>query len=136
MIDRIIKCFYQNVRGLRSKTKTFYTNLIHSNYDIIFLSETWLLPGIFDAEIFDARYNVYRTDRDYERRGMKFGGGTLIAVKREFVVYMNCSGLLPAFSDADVTHVDILLTAGPHPKRLHLYCCYFPGTADQSSSQL
>lgn len=128
-------CFYQNVRGLRTKTKIFYNNLLNCNYDIVFLSETWLLPGIFDTELFDSRYSVYRTDRNYELRGMTKGGGTLIAVKRRLLVDSQCSGILPDFPDADVIHLDILLSRGPNAKRLHLYCCYFPETKNQITSQ-
>lgn len=133
---KLLNCFYQNARGLRTKTKTFYNNHVTHDYDVIFLSETWLLPGVFDAELFDCRYNVYRTDRDYARRGMTMGGGSLIAIKRELRVDSHCSAVLPHFPDADVTHVDILLSDGPGRKRLHLYCCYFPGTTDLKTSEL
>lgn len=131
----VLNCFYQNVRGLRTKTKIFFRNLLNCNYDVVFLSETWLLPGIFDAELFDSRYNVYRTDRNYELRGMTMGGGTLIAVKRQLLADSNCNGALPDFPDADVTQLDILLSRGPNARRLHLYCCYFPETKNQIASQ-
>lgn len=130
-----LSCFYQNVRGLRTKTKIFQRNLVNCNYDVVCLSETWLLPGIFDAELFDSRYNVYRTDTNYAQRGMTMGGGTLIAVRRELMVDSHCSCVLPQFPDADVTHLDILLSHGPNARRLHLFCCYFPETRDQVLSQ-
>lgn len=78
--------FYQNVRGIRTKTKDFFTNVLHLDYDIICIAETWLLPGVYDSEIFDYRYCVYRCDRDYESRGDKMGGGVLIAIRKGITV--------------------------------------------------
>lgn len=62
------KIYYQNVlllTGLRSKTMQFYHNLCISSYDIVILTETWLLPRVSDSELFDNRYIVWRRDRDY-----------------------------------------------------------------------
>ncbi|CAF4761859.1 unnamed protein product [Pieris macdunnoughi] len=50
-----LNIFYQNVRGLRTKTSTFYRNVCVNNYDIICITETWLLEGISDSELFDNR---------------------------------------------------------------------------------
>lgn len=51
--------------------------------DIVSLSERWLLKCISSAELFDDRYVVYRTDRDYIKTNTIYGGGGLIAVKRK-----------------------------------------------------
>lgn len=51
-----------------------------NSYDIIVLTETWLLDGVLNTELFDDRYLVFRRDRDYERTGQSRGGGVLIAV--------------------------------------------------------
>lgn len=51
------------------------------NYDVIILVETWLNSSVLSSELFDARYVVYRRDR--ETTGFqphKDGGGVLIAV--------------------------------------------------------
>lgn len=129
----MLSVYYQNVRGLRSKTTIFFRNLLNSDYDVVCLSETWLLPGIFDEEIFDPRYSVYRTDRDYERLGLTKGGGTLVAIRRGLTVDFRHLRPLPIFPDAEVTNVDILLSGS---RRLRLFCCYFPQTTTQASSQL
>lgn len=132
----LVSLFYQNVRGLRTKTTSFLKNLLKNNYDIVCLSETWLLPGINDAELFDSRYNVYRTDRDYERVGLKMGGGTLIAVHRALVTNIfNIIRPLPVFPDTEITQINITLGRGPTFKNLRLFCCYFPQNPHQHWSQ-
>ncbi|CAK1544592.1 unnamed protein product [Leptosia nina] len=77
-----ITCYYQNVRGLNSKTATFRLNVLNCNYDIIILSETWLNASVYNSEIFDDRYNVYRRDRSSSTHSKHktTGGGVLIAV--------------------------------------------------------
>lgn len=76
-----ITIYYQNARGLRSKTNTFYRNVCSNTFDIIVITETWLLESIADAELFDKRYLVFRRDRDYTTTGQTQGGGVLIAVR-------------------------------------------------------
>ncbi|CAG9107106.1 unnamed protein product [Plutella xylostella] len=46
-------------------------------------SESWLLDGISDGELFDERYCVWRRDRDYAATGQTRGGGVMIAAKSE-----------------------------------------------------
>lgn len=79
-----LKVYYQNTRGLRTKTNEFYKNLCCNNYDIIVLTETWLNSSVLSSELFDGRYVVYRRDR--ESSGLvqgKEGGGVLIAVLKK-----------------------------------------------------
>lgn len=80
-----LNIYYQNVRGLRTKTNSFLRNVYLNSYDIISLTETWLLNSISDSELFDARYLVWRRDRDYARTGQSLGGGVLLAVRRDLV---------------------------------------------------
>lgn len=75
-----IKLYYQNVRGLRTKTIEFYKNICSSSYDIIVLTETWLMDGILNGELFDHRYTVHRRDRTNSTK--KDGGGLLIAIRK------------------------------------------------------
>lgn len=131
-----LNIFYQNARGLRTKTKQFYRNILNSDYDIICISETWLLPGIYDAELFDSRYNVYRNDRDYDNLTVKMGGGTMIAVRRGINVSMQGLRKLPFMYDADVTCVNILLNLAPMTSMLRLFCCYFPQNDLQAAAEL
>lgn len=69
--------YYQNVRGLRTKTSEAYSSVLSDDYDIIVFTETWLTVSFHDSEIFDKRYTVLRRDRNDHRRG----GGVLVAAK-------------------------------------------------------
>ncbi|KAJ8914267.1 hypothetical protein NQ315_010999 [Exocentrus adspersus] len=62
----VIRIYYQNCRGLRTKTNIFYTNLLSEDYDLLLLTETWLTSDVMDSELFDERYEVFRKDRRYE----------------------------------------------------------------------
>lgn len=55
-----LKIYYQNVRGLKSKTHELLQSVESNDYDIIAMTETWLREGIFNREMFDERYEVYR----------------------------------------------------------------------------
>lgn len=75
-----LNIYYQNVRGLRTKTHEFLNNVCCNNYDLIVLTETWLCTGIYDSELFSANYNVYRRDRNVVNSKKLNGGGVLVAV--------------------------------------------------------
>lgn len=62
-MEKTLHCYYQNVRGLRTKTKDFFLASAACNYDLIIITETWLLPSIFDSELFTDSFMVYRCDR-------------------------------------------------------------------------
>lgn len=80
-----LNIYYQNVRGLRSKTNSLFRNISMNSYDVIIFTETWLVDDIHNSELFDSRYLVWRRDREYSRTAQKRGGGVLIAVKRELI---------------------------------------------------
>ena len=74
--------YYQNVRGLRTKTKSFYLSTLSCNHDIIALTETNLCPSVNDAELFDTgKFMVYRVDRSSLNSPHAGGGGVLVAVR-------------------------------------------------------
>ncbi|CAG9790399.1 unnamed protein product [Diatraea saccharalis] len=83
MAKHVLSVYYQNCRGLRTKLHTLYMNVLSHNYDIIILTETWLIENISESEMFDTRYRVFRSDRDRIASGRHDGGGVLIAVRRE-----------------------------------------------------
>ena len=107
-----LNILYQNVRGLRSKTNIFYRNLINIDCDMVCLSETWLNDSVFDYEVFDTRYTVYRNDRDYASRGDKLGGGVLIAVRSHLRVHSS-STIKLSNPVAEVVRVSISLHLSP-----------------------
>lgn len=113
--------YYQNVRGLRTKTETFLRSVLLNDYDVIALTETWLLDSISDNELLDDRYLVWRRDRNYISTGQTMGGGVLLAVKRELCSYMNVAWQ----SSAEDIWVSIRLGCNNKPKiTLHLCVLY------------
>lgn len=84
MASHKLNIYFQNVRGLRTKTHSCFNNILSTNYDIIILVETWLCAGIYNRELCDDRYDVFRFDRDTKATGKIIGGGVMICVRREF----------------------------------------------------
>lgn len=106
-----------------------------ADYDIICLTETWLLPGIFDSELFDSRYVIYRMDRDYDRHGTTRGGGTLIAVRRGLRADLRTVRPLPSLADTEITSINISLAKTGNTKIIKIFCCYFLQSANQELSE-
>jgi hypothetical protein len=79
-----LKLYYQNTRGLRTKTGVFFKNLSICNFDIVVLTETWLSSKVMSSELFDDRYVVFRRDRKSKANNrVEVGGGVLIAVSKK-----------------------------------------------------
>lgn len=76
--NKILNIYYQNVRGLRTKTNIRAT-ISASGYDLIVFTEHWLNDNFHNSEYFDDSYFVERVDRN--RTDKKWGGGALIAIK-------------------------------------------------------
>lgn len=81
MPDKIV-IFYQNARSLCSKTKEFYQNILNNEFDIILISETWLVDSISDEKLFDFGCNAYETYSDTSLTG----GGVAIGIKNYFKI--------------------------------------------------
>ena len=71
----------------------FSNSISKTNYDLIFLSETWLTSEIPNSALFLPAYTIYRKDRVCENFRSKHGG-VLIAIKNQLphgeVVLHNC----------------------------------------------
>lgn len=79
----MLKFYYQNVSGIRTKFKTVYRNVRNNDYDVIAFTESHLIPSIKDDQFIDHRYRVYRRDCFASEFGSKSnGGGCLLAVKK------------------------------------------------------
>lgn len=78
-----ISFYYQNIRGTRTKCLDLFNNILSRNYDILMFTETWLQDDVFDTELCDGRYDVFRYDRDLLMSGKKSGGGVMLFCKRE-----------------------------------------------------
>lgn len=79
-----IDLYYQNLRGLRTKSKRFIRNSTSCDFDIIVLTETWLNNDHFSSEYFDHNFTIFRKDRYETGSALKRGGGVLIAVHNRF----------------------------------------------------
>lgn len=80
---------YQNVRGIRTKTDTFFKNILNVSSDVIGVTETWLNSTYFDSELTDGRYNVFRRDRQYGNTNTTESGGCVMLVKKKYYCHTN-----------------------------------------------
>ncbi|XP_062714186.1 uncharacterized protein LOC134290967 [Aedes albopictus] len=98
--------YYQNVRGLRTKTSTLLLKLSSCDFDVIVFTETWLHADIENAEL-ASNYTIYRCDRNPRTSQLRRGGGVLIAVKSE----LNCKAVrLVDCESLEQTAVEIMLS--------------------------
>lgn len=117
----ILNIYYQNVRGLHTKTTSFYHNVCLNSFDIITVSESWLLNGILDTEIVHERYITFHRDPDYSATGQRMGRGVLFAFRQELAVAPQ-----PAFhsSTEDAWLTISLKSRSTGPMTLHLCVLY------------
>lgn len=112
--------YYQNVRGLRTKSNSFFCNSSITDFNIIVLTETWLNYSINSSEYFDNSFNVFRKDRCETGSLLKRGGGVLIAVKSNFV-----SNNIVIADAENIEYVCVRLTL--HSKsNVFIYAAYIP----------
>lgn len=107
--------YYQNVRGLRTKLDDLHFNSTFSNYDILALTETWLIPSISDAELGCDSFTIYRRDRFSHSESTRSGGGILVAVSSAYISHIIP---LPA---TDVEQLAVFISA---PYKIILVCSY------------
>lgn len=74
------------LEGLEPKQILFIVTYCACIYDVIIITESWLVDSIVDSELFDSRYMVWRRDRNYSFTEQVKGGGVLIATRRELCV--------------------------------------------------
>ncbi|KAG5863771.1 hypothetical protein JTB14_035128 [Gonioctena quinquepunctata] len=79
-----LNIYYQNCRGLRSKTDEFYHNVSSSDFSVICLTETWLNSSVISAELFNTNYNIFRQDRSESGSPKSDGGGVIMTSKQGF----------------------------------------------------
>ncbi|CAG5031084.1 unnamed protein product [Parnassius apollo] len=79
--------YYQNINRARSKIDSLYKNFLNSNYNLICLTETNFDASVYNGELFDEQYNVFRRDHDttcIKKYNKDDGGGVLVAVKKQY----------------------------------------------------
>lgn len=115
--------YYQNVRGLRTKSHNFYCNTKNYEYKIIALTETFLCDGIQSSEYFDHNYVTYRRDRVSRNTP---GGGVLLAVHDSIV---SCEQLNWRSSAEDLW---VSVKISGKESMCHLCCVYLPPRDDDA----
>lgn len=134
-VTKSISIYYQNVRGLRTKSHTFLSNILNSNYDIICITETWLSDSFYNSEYFDNRYEVFRCDRDLLSTNSKGpGGGVCIAVRRELCPTVHSAWCAPPPADELWVSVPVRGCCSTNMQtHLHIACTYIPHGRRQES---
>lgn len=79
----MILMIYQNVQSLGSKTHRLILNSTNCLFDFFF-SQTWLLPRVCNAELFNDSFSVFRQDRSVPNSEKRSDGGVLIAIKAKY----------------------------------------------------
>ncbi|CAG4965631.1 unnamed protein product [Colias eurytheme] len=119
----MLNIYYQNTRGLRTKTHEVYRNICIYNYDIIIFTETWLNDTVLSGELFGNDYNVYRKDRFISgATAKKDGGGVLVAVNKNII----STRLVEWDSDGEDLWISINICLGNTISKLVLCAAYLP----------
>lgn len=121
--------YYQNVRGLRTKTANLYTSSINCHFDIIVLTETWLNSSIYDSELFrSSDFMVHRCDRSSANSPFSNGGGVLIAVRANL---HSERVLVPNSETLEILFVKCIIDK----RVIHICCLYIPPAANENIFQ-
>lgn len=99
-----------NSRSLVNKSKLFYPFTISSNLDIFAITETWCTPEVYNNELFNSNYSVFRKDRSSR------GGGVLLAVNNSFPCKQ-----IPSPPDIELICVELVF-----PKPIVVCVVYIP----------
>ena len=109
---RSFTVYYQNVRGLRTKTNDLLLALSHCDYDVIALTETWLNESFRNTELAQ-NYTIYRCDRNAQTSRFTRGGGVMIAVKNGLqstaVCVSGCDQLEQAIVRISLSSLDVIV---------------------------
>lgn len=114
--------YYQNVRGIRTKSKNFYLQTLATNGDVITLTETWLNNSHKSEEYFGNDFIVYRRDRSHLNSSASIGGGVLLAISSKIhSEQLNLDGF---------DHLEFICTKLTFKKtKFIIYCLYIPPNA-------
>jgi hypothetical protein len=75
----VFDIFYQNVRGLRTKSSYLMDNVLANNFKVYCITKTCSNDTILSHNLFPDSYCVFRAGRDYLNSNTKHGGGVLVA---------------------------------------------------------
>lgn len=114
--------FYQNARSIRGKSDIFSVNVLSAGYKIICITETWLDESIMSSEYFPPNFSVLRADRNFVATGKSRGGGSLIALRDEFIVSTLDLSMFKSVDIIDIIGCKVLL----HSENVLLFAVYIP----------
>lgn len=115
-----LQIYYQNVRGLKSKTRELFLASLTCDPDVICLTETWLDSSVTDTELFCDRFSVFRTDRNFDLIRLTRGGGVLIAINNNLRVF-------PLDIRSSVPNVDVVgIRVAQDKVSLYVIVLYIP----------
>lgn len=120
-----IVIYYQNLRGLRTKTNEFFMGICNNTSDILIFSETWLIESIYDGELVDDRYMLFRRDRDAYATNKSMGGGVMIAVNKFLFPNVKIN------MDWQTKAEDLWITITHSGKKYHICCAYINSDINQ-----
>lgn len=129
-----LRLYYQNVRGLCSKTLELYHATSTNQFDIVCLTETWLNNSINDSELFSNEYKVYRADRNFIASGRRRGGGVLVAIGSGFLAtVIKFDAFTQSHPSIDILGLHIY-SSGKHQLRSSSFCIVLVYIPPASSS--
>lgn len=112
--------YYQNCRGLRTKLRDFRIGVNAGNFDIVCITESYLLDSVSDGELCDPDdYSIFRRDRRSSASLKKDGGGVLLLVKNDLH-----SAAIPEFQ-SEAEDLWVLVTVSDNFK-FYLCSVYLP----------
>lgn len=115
-----LSIYYQNTRGLRTKTVDFYQSVCAAQYDCVSITESWLRADVLDAELFPPGYNVFRLDRDALISGKSDGGGVMLAISDKL-----SAELVPEWCNSNNIIEDIWVSVALKGGRKLLICTVY-----------
>ena len=116
-----------------SKTKllNFSNSVAACSFPIIALTETWLDSSVFDNELFDETYNIFREDRNFTAVKKSRGGGVLIAIDSN----IHAEKLNLRFGDfLTIQNIDIVATKLTiNRQSCYIFVVYIPPEANSNA---
>ncbi|KAK6968417.1 hypothetical protein BgiMline_028289 [Biomphalaria glabrata] len=107
VIPKYLKTLVINFQSIRNKTADLEILLECEKPDIIAGTETWLHPEIYNAEIFNSNYEIFRKDRADNH------GGVLLAIKNtliaEEITLPNSKNVESTFCKINTTSTSLII---------------------------
>ena len=120
-----LRIYYTNAGGMRSKISNFYAAVSVCDFDLIIVTETWLVPSIPDSELTPRGWQIFRRDRHRDPNSSALGGGVLIMVRDSLFPSLVVSNV------DDLEHIWVQLLA--RGKKLMVGGAYVPPQSGQET---